>query len=123
MFEDVAVPKPSTDFPLTCAISGLSQDTPVTWIGPDNNEISGSDSYVIDQGSFVFGNKISTLTIKQSKILTLPATSSYKCKLKSALYPAASPDVVKEMTLTLLELGKIIFLKIICFVFLSGRHF
>ena len=107
MFDDVAVPKPSTDFTLTCTISGLSQDTPVTWIGPDNNEISGSDDYVIDQGSFVLGSKKSTLIIKQTTISTLLTTSIYKCKLKSALYPAASPDVVKEMTLTLLELGKI----------------
>ena len=92
---------------LACTISGLSQSTPITWIDPDNNEISTSDTnnYVIDQGTFVFGNKASTLTIKTSKLAVLSSGDLFKCKLKSALYPDDSPDVVKEMTLTLLTLG------------------
>ena len=96
------------DQELVCVISGLSQKTPVTWIGPDNNEISitDTDNYVIDQGSFVFGNKASTLTIKTAKLAVLSSGDVFKCKLKSAQYPDDSPDVVKEMTLTLLKLGK-----------------
>ena len=89
-------------------MAGLSQNTPVTWIDPDNNEISISDTnnYVIDQGGFAFGNKASTLTIKTVKLAVLSSGDVFKCKLKSAQYPDDSPDVVKEMTLTLLTLGK-----------------
>ena len=93
---------------LTCTISGLSQDTPVTWIDPDDNEISESDTenYEISQGSFLFSRKAPTLTIKLQLLGTLPTTSVFKCKLKSAAYPEFSPEVVNEMTLSLLELGK-----------------
>ena len=100
----------ATEQTLTCGISGLSTETLVTWIDPDNNEISVSDSdnYVIDQGNYVFGSKASTLTIKTAKLAVLSSGDVFKCKLKSALYPDDSPDVVREMTLTLLTLGKII---------------
>ena len=100
------------DQSLTCTISGLSQDTPITWVDPDNNEISNTDTnnYEIDQGTFIFGSKASTLTIKQSKLQNLPLSSIFKCKLKSARYPTYSPDVVKEMTLTLIGLSMHIFM-------------
>ena len=106
MFDDRSVIAVA-DQVLACTISGLSQSTPITWIDPDNNEISTSDTnnYVIDQGTFVFGNKASTLTIKTAKLAVLSSGDVFKCKLKSALYPDDSPDVVKEMTLTLLTLG------------------
>ena len=108
VFEDVAAPV-STELTLVCAITGISQETPVTWIGPDDSEISGSDTtrYVIDQGNFIFFSKASTLTIKQSVIASLSPSSNFKCKVKSALYPTHSPAVVKEMTLVLLQLGKV----------------
>ena len=98
----------ATDQDLICTISGLSQDTPVTWIDPDNNEISESDTnnYVIAQGSFIFGSKPSTLTIKTTKFASLSSGDVFKCKLKSALYPTDSPEVVNEMSLNLLSLGK-----------------
>ena len=107
MFEDRSVITVA-DQVLACTISGLSQSTPVTWIDPDNNEISSSDTdnYVIDQGTFVFGSKASSLTIKTAKLAVLSSGNVFKCKLKSALYPDDSPDVVKQMTLTLLTLGK-----------------
>ena len=97
---------------MTCTISGLSQNTPVTWIDPDNVEISTSDTdnYVIDQGSFVFGSKASTLTIKTAKLAVLSSGNVFKCKLKSALYPDNSPNVVKEMSLTVLSLGKNVYM-------------
>lgn len=80
---------------------------PIIWIDPDNNEISVTDTknYVIDQGSFFFGSKISTLTIKTAKFASLSSENVFKCKVKSAKYPDDSPDVEKEMTLTLLTLG------------------
>ena len=106
VFDDVAVPRPIQQV-LICSVTGLSQNTPVTWIGPDDNEISSSDSsnYAIEQGNYDAGDKISTLTIKLAKVATLSLESVFKCKLKSAIYPTHSPDVVKEMTLTFLELG------------------
>ena len=98
----------ATDQDIICTISGLSQDTPVTWIDPDNNEISDSDtnSYDITQGSFIFGSIASTLTIKTTKFASLSSGDVFKCKLKSAFYPTDSPEVVNEMTLTLLSLGE-----------------
>ena len=106
VFDDVAVPRPIQQ-ELICSVTGLSQNTPVTWIGPDDNEISSSDSsnYAIEQGNYDAGDKISTLTIKLAKVATLSLESVFKCKLKSAIYPTHSPDVEKEMTLTFLELG------------------
>jgi hypothetical protein len=92
---------------ITCGITGLSAETAVVWIGPDDNEISVSDTsnYIINQGSYSVGSKSSSLTIQTGKLSTLSTNSVFKCKLKSALYPTHSPDVVKEMTLTLLSLG------------------
>ena len=110
VFEDRSVIA-EVDQTLTCTISGLSQDTPVTWIGPDNNEISTSDTnnYVIAQGTFSSGNKESTLTIKTVKLQSLTSSSVFKCQMKSSLYPTFSPEVVNEMTLTLLgALGMLI---------------
>ena len=102
---------------LTCTISGLSQNTAVTWIDPDNEEISESDSenYVIDQGEYDSGSKSSTLTIAAAKISSLSTGDLFKCKVRSALYPTYSPDIVKEMVLTLLAFGTVIF--ILKFVF------
>ena len=98
----------ATDQTITCALSGLSLDTQVTWIGPDNNEISDSDTsnYVIDQGSYSLGSKSSTLTIKTAKLAVLTSGDVFKCKLKSSLFTVHSPDVIKQMKLTLLKLGK-----------------
>ena len=106
-FVDRSVSK-RKDQTLTCSLSGISQDSPITWINPDNVEISDSDTdnYVIDQGTFVFGRKASTLTIKQQVLQSLPETSVYKCKVKSSAYPEFSVESVNEMTLTLLELGQ-----------------
>ena len=98
-----------TDQTITCSISGLSLDTPITWIDPDNSEISNTDTnnYDINQGTFITGSKTSTLTIKTAKISGLTSGDIFKCKLKSALYSTYSPDVIKEMALTLLVLGKL----------------
>ena len=106
-FEDKSVTT-ATDQTIACGITGLSQEAAVTWIDPDENVISNSDTnnYVIDQGSYVVGSKSSVLTIKTAKLALLSDTSVFKCKLKSALYPTNSPDVVNDMTLTLLTLGK-----------------
>ena len=105
-FEDRSVTT-ATDQTITCGITGLSAETAVTWTGPDDNEISASDTnnYIISQGSYLVGSKSSSLTIKTGKLSTLSTTSVFKCKLKSAFYPTHSPDVIKEMTLTLLTLG------------------
>ena len=107
VFDDLSITT-ATDQNIVCRVSGLSQNTPITWIDPNNNEISTSDTdnYVIDQGSFVFGSKASTLTIKTAKLAVLSSGDVFKCKLKSALYADDSPDVVNDMTLTLLKFGK-----------------
>ena len=96
---------------LTCSITGLSSDTPVTWIGPDENQISQFDTsnYVVDQGNFLDGNKESTLLIKLLKMQSLSSSSNFKCQLKSALYPTYSPVVQKQMTLTVLTLSMVMF--------------
>ena len=80
----------------------------MSWVDPDNNEISNTDTnnYVIDQGTFVLGNKVATLTIKQAKVITLSSGSVFKCQLKSAVYPTFSPTVVKEISFSFLGLGK-----------------
>ena len=98
---------PATDQAITCSVSGLSQNTPVTWIGPDDNEISETDTsnYEISQGNFIFTNKAPTLTIKAAKMGSLTSGAVFKCKLRSSLYPTHSPDVVKEMELSFFTLG------------------
>ena len=76
-----------------------SKPTTVTWIDPDNNEILVTDTsnYVISQGTYLAGSKVSTLTIKTAKFASLSSGDVFKCKLKSAEYPDDSPDVVKEI--------------------------
>jgi hypothetical protein len=98
---------PVTDQTITCLVSDLSQNTPVTWIGPDDQEISESDkeNYAINQGEYVLGTKTATLIIKAAKISTLSSGSVFKCKLKSSQYPTNSPDVVKEMELSFYTFG------------------
>ena len=98
----------ATDQTFTCSISGLSQDTTVSWIDPDNNEISTSDTnnYVIDQGTFSLGNKESTLTVKADQFNRLETGDVFKCSLKSSLFPTYSPDVINDMIVTLLSLSK-----------------
>lgn len=93
---------------LTCAISGLSQNTPVTWIGPDNQDIPTTDTteYVISQGVFTSGSKESTLEIKLTTLQSLQSPAVFGCKLRSALYPDHSPEVIKQMTLSLGDLGE-----------------
>ena len=111
IFPDVAledrtvVPVKNQD--IICLVSGLSQNTPVTWIGPDNLEISESDTenYIINQGEFIFENKAATLTVTAAKMATLSSGSVFKCKLRSSLYPTHSPDVVKEMELSFFVFG------------------
>ena len=107
VFDNKSITTATEQF-LTCTVSGLSQNTPVTWIDPENNEIPDSDTsdYVIDQGTYVFGSKASTLTIKTDKINSLSSGDTFKCKLRSAQFSTYSPDVVKEMALTVLTLGK-----------------
>lgn len=107
-FEDRSVPI-ATDQNILCTISGLSQDTPVTWIGPDNNEITEADidEYLIDQGSFFSESKVSTLTIKRVQFVSLSSGDVFKCRVRSSKYPIDSPEVTTEMVLTLLTLGKL----------------
>ena len=98
---------PAKNQDIICLVSGLSQNIPVTWIGPDNLEISelDTDNYVINQGDYFSGNKAATLTVTAAKMATLSSGSVFKCKLKSSLYPTHSPDVVKEMELSFLTFG------------------
>ena len=98
---------PAKNQDIICLVSGLSQNTPVTWIGPDNLEISESDTdnYVINQGDYFSGNKAATLTVTAAKMATLSSGSVFKCKLRSSLYPTHSPDVVKEMELSFFTFG------------------
>ena len=97
----------ATDQTISCLISGLSKDTPVTWIDNNDNEISDSDTsnYVVNQGNYVFGSKSATLTIKTRKLESLSSGDVFKCKVKSGFYPIDSPDVVKETVITVLTLG------------------
>ena len=106
VFEDQTV-VPVTDQTLTCQISGLSQDTPVSWVGPNDEEISESDTdnFVVNQGQYIFGSKAATLTIKAVKMASLTSGDIFKCKLKSSLYPTHSPEVVNEMNLSFFTLG------------------
>ena len=92
---------------ISCVVTGLSQDTTITWMGPDDQDILASDTnnYAINPGSYDQGAKTSTLQIKVARLDTLPGISSFKCKVKSAQYTTYSPEVVKSMTLTLLKLG------------------
>ena len=106
VFEDQTV-VPVTDQTLTCQISGLSQDSPVSWVGPNDQEISESDTdnFVVNQGQYIFGSKAATLTIKAAKMVSLTSGDIFKCKLKSSLYATHSPEVVNEMNLSFFTLG------------------
>ena len=106
---------PTSNYTLNCQISGLSDDTSIVWIGPDNIEISAEDTteYVIEPGFYLFGSTYSLLTIKVGKLEALPTSSTYKCQVKSSVYPAYSPAVVEEMSLTKLSFGKLHFILLV----------
>ena len=97
----------ASDQTITCAISGLSQTTAITWVGPDENDIENTDTtnYVINDGSYDSGSVSPTLTIKKVKLDALSTDSVFKCKLTSALY-SDSEVSISQMTLTKLTLGK-----------------
>jgi hypothetical protein len=105
--EEITSITTASDQTITCGISELSAKPSLTWIGPDNIEISDTDSndYIIDQGRYVVGSQVSTLTIKTAKFASLSSGDVFKCKLKSGFYPIDSPEVVKETVLALLTLG------------------
>ena len=85
----------------------MGADTPIVWVGPDNNPISDTDTdnYVIGPGEFDSGAKTSTLIIKVAKLDTLTTGSVFKCQIKSTQYSTYSPEVINDMTLTFLTLG------------------
>ena len=95
------------DRTISCVVTGMSAETTVTWIDPNNVVISNSDTdnYVLNEGNYIEGNKDYFLTIKKVVMQSLAETSIYKCKVKSAFYPTHSPEAVKQMTLTSLTFG------------------
>lgn len=87
-----------SDQELTCNISGLDDDQPVsvTWKDPDGNTVNNDTNYSLDPGTVDDnGSQAAVLTIKQVKMETYKSTFTYKCSARSTQYPGSppSPDV------------------------------
>ena len=97
---------------MTCTIGGLTASgtaATVVWKDSDDKMVTDNDDYDIDNGTpDGSGTQLAQLTIKASKLESDFASQSlftYKCSVKSALYPDSpiSSDVNAEANV--LKLG------------------
>ena len=80
---------------LTCHISGLNENQPVTvtWKDPVGNIVSNDSNYSQDAGTAdTQGCQEAVLTIKQVKMQTYTSNFTYKCSVKSSQYPDSPPS-------------------------------
>ncbi|KAL5263062.1 hypothetical protein ACHWQZ_G008457 [Mnemiopsis leidyi] len=84
-----------SDQELTCNISGLDDDQPVsvTWKDPDGNTVNNDTNYSLDPGTVDDnGSQAAVLTIKKVKMETYKSTFTYKCSARSTQYPGSPPS-------------------------------
>ena len=84
-----------SDQKLTCHISGLDENQPVTvtWKDPVDAIVSDDSNYSQDAGTAdINGHQEAVLTIKQVKMQTYTSTFTYKCSVKSSQYPDSPPS-------------------------------
>ena len=92
------------DTTITCKVQDASQTVPITWYDNSDNPITGDNTnYITNGGSKTGSLQAATLTIKPSKLDTLPkdVELTYKCGTKSG----DSPLFKSETKFTIVTVG------------------
>ena len=102
----------AVDQTITCKIEGLTPGTPpatVYWLDPSGTPLSEqSEGYILTQGVVDGdGAQLAELTIKPDKLQELEEkVNSFKCSVRSGLYPDSSPSPQVDVLVTVLQFGK-----------------
>ena len=99
---------------MTCTIGGLTASgtaATVVWKDPLDNTVTDDDDYDIDNGTpDGSGTQSAELTIKKAKLtsdLARQSSFTYKCSVKSALYPDSPISSEVNVEATVLKLGNV----------------
>ena len=100
---------------MTCTIGGLTANgtaATVVWKDPDDKVVTDDDNYDINNGTpDGSGTQSAELTIKTAKLAAEFASQSsftYKCSVKSALYPDSPISSDVNVEANVLKLGNIL---------------
>ena len=96
---------------MTCTISDLDLDKPVTvtWKDPDEKAVSDDENHDINQGTVNDkGVQDAVLTINPGKIASFAGKESftYKCSVTSSQYPDSTPSSDVDVVANILTLSK-----------------
>ena len=99
---------------MTCTIGGLTANgtaATVVWKDPDDKTVSDDDDYDIDNGTpDGSGTQSAELTIKTAKLTSDfvdQSTFTYKCSVKSTLYPDSPISSDVNVEANVLKLGTV----------------
>ena len=99
---------------MTCAIGGLTASgtaATVVWKDPDDKMVTDNDDYDIDNGTpDGSGTQSAQLTIKKAKVTADYVDQSsvtYKCSVKSTLYPDSPISSDVNVEANVLKLGTV----------------
>ena len=99
------------DQTLTCTIEGLSPSataTTVIWRDPEGNTVVDNEGYDLTQGTVdSHGSQIAVLTVKAAALASFIGKSSltYKCSVRSGLFPDSPSSSYLDVVATILTLG------------------
>ena len=99
---------------MTCTIGGLTANgaaATVVWKDPDDKTIADDNDYDISNGTpDGSGSQSAELTIRAAKLATTfgrKSSLTYKCSVKSALYPDSSTSSDVDVVANVVKLGNI----------------
>ena len=100
---------------MTCTIRGLTASgtaASVVWKDPDDNTVSDDEDYDIDNGTpDGIGTQSAELTIMTNKLTSDfvdQSSFTYKCSVKSTLYPDSPISSDVNVEANVLKLGNIV---------------
>ena len=101
----------AVDQTLTCNIGDVTQAVDVTWKDKDGGDITHNQGgYTINKGTGNGSNiQVSTLTIAATKLgaLDTSAPLTWKCAVKSTLYPDSGKSTYSDLVVSFLQFGKL----------------
>ena len=106
MLEDKSIVT-ATAQTITCFVSGLTGAADFDWMDSAGNILSDDADYDIVHGNFNSdGTQKTTLVIYPSILGGIVDTATYQVKVKSTTFPLYSPEVIEDVILTAMQLGK-----------------
>ena len=102
----------AVDQTLTCNIGDVTQAVDVTWTDKDDQDITHNQGgYTFNKGTVNGSNvQVSTLTIAAATLGALDTSSplTWKCAVKSTLYPDSEKSTYSDVVVSFLKFGKFI---------------